>query len=76
MAVFSGGYVKTAACFFAGTLVATANGLAAIETIKAGDYVLSTDPDTMQTIYKPVLGKHSWHTHEKIKPVVNKRKMW
>ncbi len=39
----------------AGTLVATANGLAAIETIKAGDYVLSTDPDTMQTAYKPVI---------------------
>ena len=54
-AAFSGGYVKTAACFVAGTLVATANGLAAIETIKAGDYVLSTDPDTMKTEYKPVL---------------------
>ena len=54
-AAFSGGYVKTATCFVAGTLVATANGLAAIETIKAGDYVLSTDSDTMQTTYKPVL---------------------
>ena len=39
----------------AGTLVATANDLSAIETIKAGDYVLSTDPDTMQTTCKPVL---------------------
>ncbi|MCM1269972.1 MAG: HINT domain-containing protein [Ruminococcus flavefaciens] len=39
----------------AGTLVATVNGLAAIETIKAGDYVLSTDPDTMKTEYKLVL---------------------
>ena len=55
MAVFSGGYVKTAACFVAGTLVATVNGLAAIETIKAGDYMLSTDPDTMKTEYKQVL---------------------
>ena len=54
-AVYTGGYVKTAACFVAGTLVATINGLAAIETIKAGDYVLSTDPDTMQTEYKQVL---------------------
>ena len=52
---FSGGYVKTATCFVAGTLVATINGLAAIETIKAGDYVLSTDPDTMKTEYKQVL---------------------
>ena len=39
----------------AGTLVATANDLSAIETIKAGDYVLSTDSDTMQTTCKPVL---------------------
>ena len=54
-AAFSGGYVKAAACFVAGTLVATANDLSAIETIKAGDYVLSTDPDTMQTTCKPVL---------------------
>ena len=54
-AAYSGGYVKTAACFVAGTLVATVNGLAAIETIKAGDYVLSTDPDTMKTEYKQVL---------------------
>ncbi len=55
MAAYSGGYVKTAACFVAGTLVATVNGLAAIETIKVGDYVLSTDPDTMKTGYKQVL---------------------
>ena len=54
-AAFSGGYVKASTCFVAGTLVATANGLAAIETIKAGDLVLSTDPDTLKTEYKPVL---------------------
>ncbi len=55
MAVFSSGYLKTAACFVAGTLVATANGLATIETIIVGDSVLSTDPDTMKTEYKQVL---------------------
>ncbi|MBO5382959.1 MAG: hypothetical protein J6A30_01530 [Ruminococcus sp.] len=29
--------------------------MAAIETIKVGDLVLSTDPDTLKTEYKPVL---------------------
>lgn len=55
---FSGGYVNSAACFVAGTLVATANGQLAIETIKSGDYVLSTDSDTMKTDYKPVLATY------------------
>ena len=31
------------------------DGLSSIETIKAGDYILSTDPDTMKTDYKLVL---------------------
>ena len=54
-AVFSGGYVRSAACFIAGTLIATVDGLKPIETIKAGDLVLSADVETMQTAYKPVL---------------------
>ena len=54
-AAFSAGYVSSAACFIAGTLVATLDGLKAIETIKAGDMVLSTDVDTMQTACKSVL---------------------
>ena len=54
-AAFSGGYVRTAACFIAGTLVATLDGFKAIEDIKAGDWVLSADANTMQTGYKQVL---------------------
>ena len=55
VAAFSGGYVSEAACFVAGTLVATACGLRAIETIRAGDMVLSANAETMETGYKPVV---------------------
>ena len=54
-AAFSGGYVKAASCFIAGTLVATAAGMKAIETIRPGDLVLSANAETMETGYKPVL---------------------
>ncbi|MBQ6160948.1 MAG: hypothetical protein IJK24_08370 [Oscillospiraceae bacterium] len=54
-AAFSGGYISKAACFVAGTLVATVDGLKPIETLKVGDMVLSIDIDTMHTDYKPVL---------------------
>ena len=54
-AAFSGGYVKTAACFVAGTLVATINGFRVIEEIKQGDMVLSADENTLKIGYKPVL---------------------
>ena len=43
------------ACFIAGTMVFTAAGLVAIEKIKAGDIVISTDPDTFETAGKTVL---------------------
>jgi hypothetical protein len=36
-------------------MVLTAAGLVAIEKIKAGDVVISTDPDTLETAEKPVL---------------------
>ena len=42
-------------CFVAGTDVMTADGLKDIETIVAGDMVLSRDPGTGQQCYKPVL---------------------
>jgi UDP-2,3-diacylglucosamine pyrophosphatase LpxH len=54
-AVFTGGYVKSAACFVAGTMVATINGLKAIENIKSGEKVLSFNFNTMKTEYKPVV---------------------
>ena len=54
-AAFSGGYVRTATCFIAGTMILTACGLTAIENIKAGDKVLSADPDTGISEEKTVL---------------------
>ena len=46
---FSSATSQNMTCFVAGTLVMTASGLMAIEKIKAGDRVLSADPETMQT---------------------------
>jgi len=54
-AVFSGGYVRSAACFIAGTLVLTACGLVAIENIDAGDKVISQNVETGKQETKIVL---------------------
>ena len=42
-------------CFVAGTMILTAEGLVAIENIKAGDMVIATDPETGVTAPKAVL---------------------
>ena len=42
-------------CFVAGTLVMAVAGMVAIEKIKSGDKVISTDPETMETSLKIVL---------------------
>lgn len=60
VAAFTGSLYKSAdehgnTCFIAGTLVATANGLVAIENIKAGDKVMATDPETMEIAEKTVV---------------------
>ncbi len=58
LAVFSGGFtqgMKNPTCFVAGTMILTANGLVAIENIRAGDIVISTNPDTMETAEKRVV---------------------
>lgn len=58
LAVFSGGFVKgmrNPTCFVAGTPVLTAAGLVAIEGIRAGDRVISTDPATGETAEKEVV---------------------
>lgn len=52
---FSGAASQNMACFVAGTLVLTTAGLLAIDKIKAGDKVISTDPDTLETSEKAVL---------------------
>ncbi len=56
VAAFTGGMSKTMKCFVAGTLVLTASGLVAIESIKAGDLVYSADErDPSRIELKPVL---------------------
>ena len=47
-----------AQCFTGETLVATADGLVAIETIEVGDYVLAEDTITGEKEYKRVLKVH------------------
>ena len=46
---------ETLTCFVAGTMILTASGLVAIENIKAGDKVISIDPETFETAEKTVL---------------------
>lgn len=52
---FSGAASQNMACFVAGTLVLTTAGLLAIDKLKAGDKVISTNPDTLETSEKTVL---------------------
>ena len=60
LAVFSGAAYKTMkpmprTCFVAGAMILTASGLIAIENIKAGDKVISTNEDTFETLEKTVV---------------------
>ncbi len=55
LAIFTGGMTTTMKCFIAGTMILTAEGLVAIENIKAGDKVIAADPDTGVTAQKVVL---------------------
>ena len=74
-AAFSGGYVKAASCFIAGTLVATAAGMKAIETIRPGDLVLSANAETMETGYKPVLETYVRKVNKLVHLTVNGEKI-
>jgi len=49
------GLAATKMCFVAGTLVHTAGGLVPIESIRAGDLVLSRDERTGEQTYKPAI---------------------
>ena len=60
LSTFTGGMRQgmsqvTPSCFVAGTMILTVMGLIEIENIKAGDKVISTDPETMETAEKTVL---------------------
>ncbi|WP_297957826.1 polymorphic toxin-type HINT domain-containing protein [uncultured Ruminococcus sp.] len=50
----------TGGCFVAGTTVATIFGGKAIETIRPGDMVLASDPETGETAYKEVLDTYTY----------------
>ena len=78
LAVFSlggikGFYEKTPnpVCFVAGTMVLTASGLTAIEKIRAGDKVISTNADTFETEEKTVLETYIRQTDKLIHLVIN-----
>jgi hypothetical protein len=70
-AAFTGGYKSTAKCFIAGTLVLTANGVVAIEMIKAGDLVYAADADTLEVSLKPVLETYIRETSHLVHITVN-----
>lgn len=70
-AAFTGGYKSTAKCFIAGTLVLTANGVVAIEMIKAGDLVYAADADTLEVSLKPVLETYIRETSHLVHITIN-----
>jgi hypothetical protein len=58
LAMVTGGFsigMKNPVCFVAGTVVLTAVGLVAIENLKAGDKVISTKPETGDTLEKAII---------------------
>ncbi len=58
IAVFTGGFaegMKNPSCFVAGTMILTMVGLVAIENIKAGDKVISTNEETFEVADKVVV---------------------
>ncbi len=52
---FTGAASQNMACFIAGTTILTATGFVEIEKLAAGDKVISTNPDTLETAEKTVL---------------------
>ena len=82
VAVFTGGmnsgFNKAAnsagvkpSCFVAGTLVMAVAGMVAIETIKSGDKVISTDPETFEIAEKTVLETYIREDSKLIHLVIN-----
>jgi hypothetical protein len=71
VSAFSGAASQNMACFVAGTLVLTTAGLVAIEKIKIGDRVISTDPDTLETSEKPILETYSRQVNKLVHLVIN-----
>ncbi len=62
-------------CFIAGTKVLTVAGLVAIENIKAGDMVISTNPDTLETAEKTVLETYVRQVNKLVNLTINGEKI-
>ena len=62
--------VKNRACFVAGTLIETIDGLKAIETIEQGDLVWSRHEETLEYGYRPVVNTVSFNDKEIYEVVV------
>ncbi len=71
LAIFTAGATSTMKCFVAGTMIMTATGLIAIENIKAGDKVVSTNSDTFETAEKTVLETYIRETTELVHLTIN-----
>ena len=71
IAAFTGGASKSMTCFVAGTMILTATGLVAIENIKAGDKVISTNPETFETAEKTVVETYIRKDNKLIHLVIN-----
>lgn len=71
IAVFTAGAASTMKCFVAGTMILTAAGLVAIENIKAGDMVISTNTDTFEVAEKMVLETYIRETRELVHLTIN-----
>ena len=71
LAIFTGAATTTMKCFVAGTMILTAAGLVAIENIKAGNKVISTNPETFEVAEKTVLETYVRETTELVHLTIN-----
>ena len=71
LAIFTGASTTTMKCFVAGTMILTAAGLVAIENIKAGNKVISTNPETFEVVEKTVLETYVRETTELVHLTIN-----
>ncbi|OPX42923.1 hypothetical protein CLHUN_32470 [Ruminiclostridium hungatei] len=71
IAIFTAGAASTLKCFVAGTMILTAAGLVAIESIQAGDRVTSTNIDTFEVAEKTVIEAYIRETTELVHLTIN-----
>ncbi|MEE0061345.1 MAG: polymorphic toxin-type HINT domain-containing protein [Acutalibacteraceae bacterium] len=71
LAIFTGAATTTMKCFVAGTMILTAGGLLAIENIKVGNRVISTNPETLEVAEKTVVETYVRETTELVQLTIN-----